>query len=176
MGAEVYVGLGSNIEPERHLRAAVEALQARLGPTGLSSVYRNPAVGFSGDDFLNLVLRARCVSGPDSVEQALSEIEQAAGRLRSDRTLGPRVLDLDLLLFGTLVDPDQRLPRADILRYAFVLCPIAELAPTLVHPVSGETMAAAWREMAAHSPPMKSMGRLMSDSVNAGHGADLVNR
>lgn len=169
--AEIYVGMGSNVEPEEHLKDAVAALQKRLGTVELSSVYRNPAVGFAGDDFLNLVLCADTHLAPAAVERVLSEIETAAGRGRSRSRVGPRTLDLDLLLYGNLVDPALRLPRGDILRYAFVLRPLAELAPALTHPVTGTRMEVAWRRMAEHSPPMEEVGGVMSPPADAGHGA-----
>ena len=81
--ADAYVGLGSNIDAERHLADAVEALKDRVGAVALSSMYRNPAVGFDGDDFLNLVLRLHSEAGPCALKEILSGIEQRAGRARA---------------------------------------------------------------------------------------------
>ena len=75
--------------------------------------------------------------------------------------LGSRELDLDLLLYGSMVDPDRKLPRPDILRYAFVLGPLAELAPALVHPVTGQAFNGAWQEMSLIKQPLR---RLSGDS------------
>ena len=174
MRSEVYVGFGSNIDPQRHLCAAIEALEALHSPVELSPVYRNPAVGFTGDDFLNGVVRLHTDVGPRSLEEALSGIETAAGRdctgaKMAAHAMGPRTLDLDLLLYGSLVEPELRLPREDILRYAFVLRPLAELAPELVHPVSGQTMRSAWRGIAEQSPPMHPHG-LMARPADVRHG------
>ena len=165
MLTEVFVGLGSNIEPERHLRDALAALRNRLTLVETSPAYRNAAVGFRGDDFLNMVVRLRCTAGPVALEGLLSEIERAAGRqakVTAVGTIGPRTLDLDLLLYGSVVDPELGLPRSDVLRYAFVLRPLAELVPELVHPVTGRTMLSEWEAIAYRSPRMEAQHLLMS--------------
>ena len=157
MPAEIFVGAGSNIDPERHLRAALAAIRDRFGAVTTSAVYRSAAVGFSGDDFLNVVMRLQAPVGPAELQRFLSRVEQACGRQRTARSkgaqpVGPRVLDLDLLLYGSLVDPDLRVPRHDVLRYAFVLRPLSELAPQRVHPVTGRTLRAEWLAAAGRSP------------------------
>jgi 2-amino-4-hydroxy-6-hydroxymethyldihydropteridine diphosphokinase len=141
---EVLVGCGSNIEPARNLRWALDELEGRFGRLLCSGVYRSPAFGFSGPDFLNLVVGFRAGPDADAVETALSELENLRGRGSNDRC-GSRTLDLDLLLFGQRVDPGRRLPRVDVLCYPFVLAPLAEIAPALVHPVTGQTIGEAWR-------------------------------
>jgi 2-amino-4-hydroxy-6-hydroxymethyldihydropteridine diphosphokinase len=143
---DVYVSAGSNIDPEQHLRDACGRLADRLGPLSLSSVYRTEAVGFEGDDFLNLVLLFSTDLDIHIVQAILGETELQGGRARSAASFVPRTLDLDLLLYGSVVcdDPAARVPRADILKYAFVLAPLAELAPDLRHPVDGRTMHELW--------------------------------
>lgn len=143
---DVYVSAGSNIDPEHHLRAACRRLADRFGPLSLSSVYRTKAVGFDGDDFLNLVVSFSTSVDVHTVKAHLDENELCAGRTGSAESFVPRTLDLDLLLYGTQVldNPTVRVPRADILNYAFVLAPIAELAPDLRHPVDGRTMCELW--------------------------------
>ena len=158
MPTDIYAGLGSNVDPARHLNDAIGELRRRYGQVKLSPIYRNPAVGFDGDDFLNTVIRIRCEDAPDALQRAFSAMERAVGRRKSDReraiVFGPRTLDLDLLLHGSMVDPEAGLPRSDILRYAFVLRPLAELAAELVHPLTGRTMTSHWRAVEARSPPM----------------------
>jgi 2-amino-4-hydroxy-6-hydroxymethyldihydropteridine diphosphokinase len=163
--AEVYLGLGSNIDAERSLDLALTELEARFGTVELSRVYRNPAVGFAGDDFLNLVTRVNTGLAPAQIQQALHTIERAAARDRSEPRWGPRTLDIDLLLYGTRVDPLLRLPRSDILRYAFVLGPLAELAPGLIHPVTGVTMAHAWQSHADAKLTWTGEGRTLRQSL-----------
>ena len=159
---DAYVGLGSNIDAERHLANAVEALQDRVGAVELSSTYRNPAVDFAGDDFLNLVLRLQSEAGPRALKDILNGIERRAGRVRAGLGPGPRILDLDLLLYGSLIEAPLKLPHADVLKYSFVLCPLAELAPSLVHPVTGITVAESWQEMARTNPPLTNLGPLQA--------------
>lgn len=147
---DVYVSAGSNIDPEHHLRAACHSLTEKFGPLSLSSVYRTKAVGFDGDDFLNLVLSFSTDLDVQAVNAFLEETEMSAGRAPSAASFAPRTLDLDMLLYGQeiLDEPAVRVPRADILDYAFVLAPMAELAPRLRHPVDGSTMEELWSAFA----------------------------
>ena len=158
MPTDVYAGLGSNIDPARNLDDAIRELRRRYGQVDLSPIYRNPAVGFAGDDFLNLVIRFRTECSVEELERSFATMEHAAGRRQTGaegaRESGPRTLDLDLLLYGSMIDPGARLPRCDILRYAFVLRPLAELAPDLVHPLTGRNMASHWGDVEAHGPPL----------------------
>jgi len=142
--AEVFVGCGSNINAAENLRWALVELEARFGPVRCSSVYQCPAFGFEGPDFLNMVVVFDTDDTADTVEAVLSALENARGRDSGERS-GSRTLDLDLLLLGGRIDARQRLPRTDVLRYAFVLAPLAELAPGLRHPVTGVRMADAWQ-------------------------------
>lgn len=145
--ADVYVGAGSNIEPERHLRLAASALEERFGRIRCSHVYRSPAFGFHGADFLNMVFAFPTDRDPDDVERELYDIEYEGGRVRRVERFSSRTLDLDLLLFGAAIDAARRLPRDDVRRYPFVLAPLAELAPTLRHPLTGLTLEEEWRAM-----------------------------
>ena len=147
---DVFVSAGSNIDPEHHLRVACRRLEEKFGPLSLSSVYRTKSVGFDGDDFLNLVLSFSTDLDVHAVNACLEETEERAGRERSGKSFSPRTLDLDLLLYGqeVLDDATVQVPRADILQYAFVLAPIAELAPDLRHPVDGRTMHELWSAFA----------------------------
>jgi 2-amino-4-hydroxy-6-hydroxymethyldihydropteridine diphosphokinase len=142
----VFVGIGSNIEREASVRAGVAELGARFGELRLSPVYENPAVGFEGDSFYNLVVSFETDLAPAAVDGILHEIEQAAGRSRNGASFAPRTLDLDLLLYGDLVIRQGTLciPRDDIERYAFVLRPLADIAGEMRHPVSGRTLGEMW--------------------------------
>jgi 2-amino-4-hydroxy-6-hydroxymethyldihydropteridine diphosphokinase len=161
--APVFVGVGSNISAQRNIERACVLLNEAFGPLRISSVYRSAPVGFDGADFLNLVIALDSDAGPDAVETVLSSIEQASGRRRKGNgpdssVSGSRTLDLDLLLYGRMVDPARRLPRADVLCYGFVLAPLAELAPQLRHPVTGQRIAEVWRERAPELPPLENVG------------------
>ena len=140
----LWVGVGSNVDPVPHLHLAVTAMAERYGRLKLSSVYENPPVGFSGADFLNMVVGFDSEDGWHGVTDFLESIHRQVGRGSGEQQFGPRKLDLDLLLFGVLVDPRARVPRSDVLRYSFVLGPMAEVAPSLRHPLTGTTMAQAW--------------------------------
>lgn len=141
---EAFVGIGSNVQPRRHLRAALAALREAFGSVQASPVYQNPAVGFEGDDFLNLVVRLDTGLSLAELLERLQDIETRCGRTRSEERWGPRTLDLDLLTYGDLVCTRPVLPRADVLKRAFVLRPLAELAPAGRHPVNGKTYAELW--------------------------------
>lgn len=143
--AEVFVGIGSNVEPEKHVTQAVKLLRARFGELRLSPFYRNPAVGFEGDAFLNGVAAFETSLEVVELSQALDQIELECGRERGAARFAPRTLDLDLLLYGDLVsETPVKLPRKEILKYAFVLKPLADLAGTHRHPLSKRTYAEHW--------------------------------
>src|SRR5690348_733100 len=110
-----YAGIGSNVEPERHILMAVQALRGRFGALTLSPLYKNKAVGFDGDDFLNGVIGLDTDLDVPGLKAALDEVEVACGRQRGAARFAPRTLDLDLLLYGDTVDAAAKLPRADIL-------------------------------------------------------------
>ncbi|MGI9257508.1 MAG: 2-amino-4-hydroxy-6-hydroxymethyldihydropteridine diphosphokinase [Gammaproteobacteria bacterium] len=152
MSTDIFIGVGSNIDPETHIALSIAELNERIGLIETSGIFRNPPVGFEGDDFLNLVLRLRTRLTPQEIEEILNEIECRAGRVRDGEGPGPRSLDLDLLLYGSLVDADLRLPHPDILNYAFVLCPLAELVPDLVHPITGIPLSESWAVMKRDEP------------------------
>ena len=137
---EAFIGAGSNADPERRLRRALAELERRFGPLRCSSVYRGPAVGRPAADYLNLVVALATESSVDELRDELRAIETLAGRTRADAAVCE--LDLDLLLYGCRVDAERRLPRPGILALPFVLVPLAELAPELVHPITGQKLAA----------------------------------
>jgi 2-amino-4-hydroxy-6-hydroxymethyldihydropteridine diphosphokinase len=146
--ARVYVGLGSNIDPERNLRVGVAELRERFGALTLSPTYQSASVGFDGDDFLNLVVGFDSELAPTKIVAQLEDIHQVAGRVRAEEKFLSRTLDIDLLLVDDLVidGPPTRLPRTDVLDCAFVLKPMVDIAPDLVHPETGETLAAHWAQ------------------------------
>ncbi len=153
---EVFIGLGSNARPVRHLKHAWRALAALLADTAASEVYASAAVG-GGAPYLNMVVRGRTTLAPEALVAALKAIEQSAGRSRG----GPEVtLDLDLLCYGAQVSEPLRLPRRDVLECAFVLRPLAELGPDHRHPVTGRRFAEHWRDAAASMAGLTDRGRL----------------
>lgn len=139
-----FVGAGSNIEPRANLEAACTALKQHYGELELSPLYRSPAAGFSGPDFLNLVAGFRTEEAPAAILERLADLEADAGRDRSAGKFSSRTLDLDLLLYGDRIDAALKLPHPDIERYAFVLKPLADLAPDFQHPATGVTLSELW--------------------------------
>lgn len=151
----VFVGIGSNVEPERRVREAVRRLRLHFGDLGVSPVYRNPAVGFQGDDFLNLVVAFDSEEDATRIHAVLNEIERACGRVRGGPRFAPRTLDLDLLLYGdSISNAPVRLPRPEILKYAYVLKPLTELAPERRHPLTGRRFSEHWRDFAGKDQPL----------------------
>ena len=143
---DVYVGVGSNVEPRVHLRAAAAGLAERYGLLRLSPVYRNSAVGFEGDDFYNLVIAFETDDPVADVVATLEAIENANGRHRGEEKFAARTLDLDLLLFGDAVGDlgGTQIPRDEITRYDFVLKPLLDLSPELTNPATGQSLAEVW--------------------------------
>src|SRR3569833_3364411 len=148
--ARVYVSVGSNIDRERYIRAGLAALRERYGPLQCSRIYESKAVGFDGDDFYNLVVGFDTEQPVRDVAAALREIEQQHARDRRAPRFSARTLDLDLLLYDDLVADAQglQLPRAEIMRYAFVLGPLAEIANERRHPQYGRRYAELWADFA----------------------------
>ncbi|HEY1991789.1 MAG TPA: 2-amino-4-hydroxy-6-hydroxymethyldihydropteridine diphosphokinase [Gammaproteobacteria bacterium] len=142
--ARVYVALGSNVEPERHLAMAVQAMRGRFGALTLSPIYRNQAIGFAGEDFLNAVAGFDNELGVPGLQAALDQIERDCGRQRGAARFAPRTLDLDLLLYGDTVDAAAKLPRSEILKYNFMLKPLADIAAAEHHPETGRSYAEHW--------------------------------
>jgi len=142
----IYISLGSNIDREENTRAGVNDLRDSFGELELSSVYESEAVGFEGDAFYNMVIACDVSGDVHSTNQALREIEDAHGRDRSGPKFSSRTLDLDLLLYDDQVFNENglKLPREEILHNAFVLWPLAEIAPQLKHPENGKSYAELW--------------------------------
>jgi 2-amino-4-hydroxy-6-hydroxymethyldihydropteridine diphosphokinase len=144
----VHIGIGSNIDRENSIRGAVRELAAHYGPLTLSPVYESKAHGFEGNNFYNLVAGFDTEESIEHIKETLSHIESRFGRSRRENRLSARTLDLDLLLYADIVRHDSQvnLPHPDIQRYAFVLRPLADIAPDLRHPETGLTCARMWEQ------------------------------
>jgi 2-amino-4-hydroxy-6-hydroxymethyldihydropteridine diphosphokinase len=144
--ARVYVSIGSNIEVSKNIPSSVKALQTHFGELDISKVYKTNAVGFDGDDFHNLVVGFDTEESPLAISKVLKKIEADHDRVRGKEKFESRTLDLDQLLYGDLVMQMEgvNLPHPDILRYNFVLKPLAELAGEVEHPEEEKTTHELW--------------------------------
>ncbi|MDX1569405.1 MAG: 2-amino-4-hydroxy-6-hydroxymethyldihydropteridine diphosphokinase [Xanthomonadales bacterium] len=148
-----YLGIGTNQDRQRNLSECLRRLEERFGPVRRSSVYRSPAVGFDGRDFLNLVVEIHTDLQPVELNSSLKTIEAEMGRRPEDAGFADRCIDVDLLLHGDRVGSfgPVRLPHQDILAYPFILRPLSELAPDLIHPEEQRSLAELWIAMQANS-------------------------
>ena len=145
--AQVYVSIGSNIKPRVHIQAGLADMQQHFGIITQSATYENAAVGFDGDNFLNLVVRFNTQMDIFTVAKNLRLIEKNNGRQRTSHRFCARTLDLDIILYDDLIYKDETIevPRAEITKYAFVLLPLAEIAPNAKHPLTGQSYADLWQ-------------------------------
>lgn len=142
-----WLGLGSNQNAESHIRSAIEELKKQFANIALSPAYLSSAVGFDGDDFINLVARVETDMSPLELRQYLRDLEDRFGRLRDVPKFSDRSLDIDILLYDDLVllSPVLEIPRAEILKFAHVLKPLTDLEPNLVHPSEHCSMTHIWQ-------------------------------
>lgn len=152
MMATVLLSLGSNIEPRRHLDAAVAALRARFGTVVVSAYYRTPAVGFEGADFLNAGARIETDLEPEVLNQWLHKLEAAHGRRRDVPRFSARTLDIDIVYYDDRVleaAGNLQIPRPE-LQHAFVLGPLAEIAGDFVDPLQQCSLGTMWSQHPDH--------------------------
>ncbi len=152
-----YISIGSNINKEIHIPSSLKALREVFGDLLISSTYETEPVGFVGDSFFNLVVGFKSELTAKEVAKLLRQIELDHGRTREAQKFSSRTLDLDLILYGDQIISDGRLqiPRDEIERYAFVLEPLAEIAPTEKHPISGLTFLALWQKLSKQGVKQK---------------------
>ena len=154
--ARAYLSLGSNVEPQRHLTAALGELRERFGALAVSPAYRTKSVGFDGADFVNLAVGLDTDLSPQDLNDWLHALEDRHGRRRDVPRFSDRTLDLDIVFYDRLVTEGPghlQIPR-DELKHAFVLRPMADIAPQFAHPVTGRTMAELWAAFPADTAPM----------------------
>lgn len=147
--AKVYLGIGSNDRPKENIQLAIKELRESFGMIQISPVYQNKAVGFKGEDFLNLVVTFNTDVSIKELIKIIERIHALSGRLRDSAKFSSRTLDIDLLLYGATIlnNGDIKVPREDILNYSFVLKPLFDIAPNLIHPVTKKSIKAHWELM-----------------------------
>ncbi len=159
----IFLSLGSNVDREHNINAAVKALKAAFGNLTISPIYECAAEGFDGDPFWNLAVAAHTTLRPGAVDRELKQIEAKLGRERAGKPkFSDRTIDIDLVLYGNLtgIVDGIELPRDEIDRYPFVLKPIVDIAPDLLHPIRQQTLAHCWKTM---KPSRQSLVRIKAD-------------
>ena len=153
----VFVAAGSNVDPVENLRLAARELSRCFSEVRFSAAYRNAAVGFEGDDFINYVAGFSTDAAVEAVVAELQRIEGLCGREREAPKWAPRSMDLDILLYGDLIcdRPSLVLPRPDLLRRPYMLGPMAELAPEVIHPLEKLSMGDLWKNFDPAAHPMQ---------------------
>ena len=141
-----WLGLGSNQNAEAHIRGAISELRGQFKNVTLSPAYISTAVGFDGDEFINLVARVETDLSPLALRDYLRDLEDRFGRKRNVPKFSDRSLDVDILFYDDLVlySPVLEIPRAEILKFAHVLKPLVDLQPELVHPSLKRSMLDIW--------------------------------
>lgn len=144
-----YISIGSNINKETNIPSSLKSLKHIFGELVISRTYETEPVGFVGDSFFNLVVGFQSALPAKEVAKLLRQIELDHGRTREAQKFSSRTLDLDLILYGDQIISDGRLqiPRDEIERYAFVLEPLAEIAPNEKHPINGKTYQELWQDI-----------------------------
>ena len=148
----VYLSLGSNIgDRGAHLREAISRVQTTGRITAISSLYETEPVEFTQQAlFLNCAVGLETSLGPEDLMSRLLDFERELGRERVQKK-GPRTIDIDILLFGNLVMnfPELTIPHPAMAKRRFVLAPLAEIAPDLVHPVLKKSVSKLLAELPA---------------------------
>ncbi|WNC73112.1 2-amino-4-hydroxy-6-hydroxymethyldihydropteridine diphosphokinase [Thalassotalea psychrophila] len=144
--AVVYISIGSNIDRDAQIVIAVNSLKAEFDQVELSSVYECAPVGFIGDNFYNLVAKVETDNSPADIGELLKQLEKQQGRVDFSKKFSARKMDLDILLYDDLImDSPVQIPRDEIPKNAYVLEPLAELAPNITHPVLKITYQEMWK-------------------------------
>jgi len=143
---QIYLGIGSNIKREFHIKMAISELKRHFGKLIISPVYESPAVGFKGDNFYNLVACLESDLSLNEITNTIKIIEDKSGRDRTQEKFSARTLDIDLLLFNNQILHQQgiNIPRDEILKYAYVLKPLYDIAPQLIHPETKKDISSCW--------------------------------
>ena len=135
---QVVLSLGSNIDREKNIRFAVNEIARQFGDLEISPVYETQSIGFQGKPFFNLVVGYFCGDSLENIRNGMRAIESSAGRVRGRKSFDNRILDIDVLLYGDrILHSEYNIPRDEIEKYAYVLKPLSELFPEMVHPVTG---------------------------------------
>lgn len=155
----VYLGLGSNLQPEKNVPLALNALKEHFNVQQISPWYQSAAQGFDGPDFINLVVAIEYANSLEQLAQEVRKLEFACGRPDNAQKNTSRSIDIDILLFGDFVGEfisefvsecsKGIIPRPDIEQFAFVLRPLLDIAPKLIHPKLQVPLYSLWPAVSA---------------------------
>ena len=142
----LHLNIGSNQNRRINIQLALNKLESNFTDITVSSLFESPSEGFSGSNFYNVGVNAKTKNNIYEVVDILHDIENSLGRERSLPKFSSRIIDLDLVLYNDVIDENLKVPRRDILKYAFVLAPLAELNPEDIHPQKGISFLNLWKE------------------------------
>lgn len=145
-----YLGIGSNIDPEANIKQALKLLELEFGPLKKSAIYKNPAVGFSGPNFLNMVVAFEADLSFFQLQSILQQIETKIGLTPENKQkFTSRIIDIDLLLAGKIIfySEDLNIPRQGITQYPFILKPLLDITPDLINPLNDQPYREIWSKI-----------------------------
>lgn len=145
---KIYISIGSNIDKEKNIDFALKKLSDYFGELTTSPIYQSPSQGFIGNDFYNCVTLFETKFKLDKIQKILKKIEDQTGRKRIKEKFSSRTLDLDLLLYDNLNLQHEgiNIPRDEIVKYAYVLKPLCDIAPECIHPILNQKIKNLWNE------------------------------
>lgn len=152
---DYYLGIGSNTDRRRNILSCLQYFAAAFSARKISPIYRSPSFGFNGHDFFNLVIKIKTAFEPKELKNWIQKLEDIHGRDRSKPRYSNRTLDIDLLLCDELIMDDGfvQIPRSEILKRNYVLKPLQDLAPDLIHPVAQKRLADLWQALSVTDQP-----------------------
>ncbi len=146
----IYLGIGSNIAPQANIKQALDLLEIEFGPLQESPIYKNPAIGFSGPSFLNMVIAFESELSIFEIQKKIQQIETTIGIDPDNKQkFTSRIIDIDLLLAGEVIFNSDTLniPRPGITQYPFILKPLLDVTPDLIDPLSGIPYSEIWTKI-----------------------------
>jgi 2-amino-4-hydroxy-6-hydroxymethyldihydropteridine diphosphokinase len=152
----VYLGVGSNVDRTSNICTGLDVLRSEFGLQHVSSAWESDALGFDGPPFLNLAVELDTGLAPGALFRLLRQLEYRMGRPRNASRFSSRTLDIDILTYGELAGRIDgiELPRPELLENSYVLAPMAEIAPSALHPVKGQSYADLWQHMQQDMQPI----------------------
>ncbi|MEK9887135.1 MAG: 2-amino-4-hydroxy-6-hydroxymethyldihydropteridine diphosphokinase [Gammaproteobacteria bacterium] len=151
--AQIHINIGSNQNRDENIKGAISLLNENFKNINFSAVYETPPYGFEGDNFFNIGANAETDLDIEDTVDLLRSIEINLGRKRVEKKFSSRSIDLDLILYNNEINTELNIPRDDILKFSFVLAPLAEIFPKGKHPISGETYDLMWSQFQNENKP-----------------------